>query len=61
MADAPHCEELLKSLGEFVGKMDAALATFWHPAAHRHLVSHVYVTHRHLVSHIYVTGRLLCK
>ena len=31
----PHAPELLQSLGAYLGKMDKALATFDHPAAHR--------------------------
>jgi 4-aminobutyrate aminotransferase-like enzyme/Ser/Thr protein kinase RdoA (MazF antagonist) len=31
----PHSPELLRSLGEFLGGMDAALTDFSHPAAHR--------------------------
>jgi 4-aminobutyrate aminotransferase-like enzyme/Ser/Thr protein kinase RdoA (MazF antagonist) len=33
----PHTRELLHSLGQFLGEMDAALADFSHPAAHREL------------------------
>jgi 4-aminobutyrate aminotransferase-like enzyme/Ser/Thr protein kinase RdoA (MazF antagonist) len=33
----PHSPELLQSLGEFLGAMDTALATFAHPAARREL------------------------
>jgi Ser/Thr protein kinase RdoA (MazF antagonist) len=33
----PHSPELLCSLGEFLGEMDAALADFSHPATHREL------------------------
>jgi 4-aminobutyrate aminotransferase-like enzyme/Ser/Thr protein kinase RdoA (MazF antagonist) len=33
----PHSPELLRNLGEFLGGMDAALADFSHPAAHREL------------------------
>src|SRR5580692_1893745 len=33
----PHAPELLRSLGEFLGEMDAALANFSHPATHREL------------------------
>jgi 4-aminobutyrate aminotransferase-like enzyme/Ser/Thr protein kinase RdoA (MazF antagonist) len=33
----PHSAELLQSLGEFLGAMDAALADFEHPAARREL------------------------
>jgi 4-aminobutyrate aminotransferase-like enzyme/Ser/Thr protein kinase RdoA (MazF antagonist) len=33
----PHSPELLESLGQFLGVMDAALADFWHPAARREL------------------------
>jgi len=33
----PHSPELLRSLGEFLGEMDAALRGFSHPAAHREL------------------------
>jgi 4-aminobutyrate aminotransferase-like enzyme/Ser/Thr protein kinase RdoA (MazF antagonist) len=33
----PHSPELLRSLGEFLGEMDAALADFSHPATHREL------------------------
>jgi 4-aminobutyrate aminotransferase-like enzyme/Ser/Thr protein kinase RdoA (MazF antagonist) len=33
----PHSPELLQSLGEFLGAMDAALADFAHPAARREL------------------------
>ncbi len=33
----PHSSELLRSLGEFLGQMDVALADFSHPAAHREL------------------------
>src|SRR5580704_6791689 len=33
----PHTPELLGSLGQFLGSMDAALADFSHPAAHREL------------------------
>jgi Ser/Thr protein kinase RdoA (MazF antagonist) len=33
----PHTPELLRSLGEFLGEMDVALADFSHPAAHREL------------------------
>ncbi len=33
----PHSPELLRSLGQFLGEMDAALADFSHPAAHREL------------------------
>jgi 4-aminobutyrate aminotransferase-like enzyme/Ser/Thr protein kinase RdoA (MazF antagonist) len=33
----PHSPELLRSLGEFLGEIDAALADFSHPAAHREL------------------------
>ena len=33
----PHAPELLRNLGEFLGEMDAALADFSHPAAHRDL------------------------
>ena len=32
-----HSPELLRSLGEFLGEMDAALADFSHPATHREL------------------------
>jgi 4-aminobutyrate aminotransferase-like enzyme/Ser/Thr protein kinase RdoA (MazF antagonist) len=31
----PHTEELLEDLGRFVGRLDAALAGFDHPAVHR--------------------------
>lgn len=31
----PHTSELLRSLGQFLGEMDAALADFSHPSAHR--------------------------
>ncbi len=34
---SPHTPELLRSLGQFLGQMDAALADFSHPAAHRDL------------------------
>ena len=34
---SPHTPELLRSLGEFLGVMDDALADFSHPAAHREL------------------------
>ncbi|MGH9742631.1 MAG: aminotransferase class III-fold pyridoxal phosphate-dependent enzyme, partial [Candidatus Acidiferrum sp.] len=34
---SPHSPEFLKSLGQFLGEMDAALADFSHPAAHREL------------------------
>src|SRR6266566_2456534 len=38
LADAcPHTPELLGDLGRFLGKMDAALQSFAHPAAHREL------------------------
>jgi 4-aminobutyrate aminotransferase-like enzyme/Ser/Thr protein kinase RdoA (MazF antagonist) len=33
----PHSPELLRNLGQFLGKMDAALADFSHPATHRAL------------------------
>jgi 4-aminobutyrate aminotransferase-like enzyme/Ser/Thr protein kinase RdoA (MazF antagonist) len=33
----PHTPELFGSLGQFLGEMDAALADFSHPAAHREL------------------------
>jgi 4-aminobutyrate aminotransferase-like enzyme/Ser/Thr protein kinase RdoA (MazF antagonist) len=33
----PHSPELLRSLGQFLGETDAALADFSHPAAHREL------------------------
>ena len=33
----PHTPELLRSLGQFLGEMDAALVDFTHPAAHREL------------------------
>ncbi len=33
----PHTPELLRSLGQFLGEMDAALTDFSHPAAHREL------------------------
>jgi 4-aminobutyrate aminotransferase-like enzyme/Ser/Thr protein kinase RdoA (MazF antagonist) len=33
----PHTPELLHSLGQFLGAMDAALGDFSHPAAHREL------------------------
>jgi len=33
----PHSPELLHNLGQFLGKMDAALADFSHPATHRAL------------------------
>jgi 4-aminobutyrate aminotransferase-like enzyme/Ser/Thr protein kinase RdoA (MazF antagonist) len=33
----PHTPELLRSLGLFLGEMDAALADFSHPAVHREL------------------------
>jgi 4-aminobutyrate aminotransferase-like enzyme/Ser/Thr protein kinase RdoA (MazF antagonist) len=33
----PHTPELLRSLGQFLGEMDVALADFSHPAAHREL------------------------
>src|SRR5580700_2435416 len=33
----PHTLELLHNLGQFLGEMDAALADFSHPAAHREL------------------------
>jgi 4-aminobutyrate aminotransferase-like enzyme/Ser/Thr protein kinase RdoA (MazF antagonist) len=33
----PHSPELLGSLGQFLGEMDAALTDFSHPAAHREL------------------------
>jgi 4-aminobutyrate aminotransferase-like enzyme/Ser/Thr protein kinase RdoA (MazF antagonist) len=33
----PHTPELLRSLGSFLGEMDAALADFSHPAVHREL------------------------
>jgi 4-aminobutyrate aminotransferase-like enzyme/Ser/Thr protein kinase RdoA (MazF antagonist) len=33
----PHTPELLRSLGRFLGEMDAALTNFSHPAAHREL------------------------
>jgi 4-aminobutyrate aminotransferase-like enzyme/Ser/Thr protein kinase RdoA (MazF antagonist) len=33
----PHSPELLRSLGQFLGEMDAALTDFSHPAAHREL------------------------
>ena len=33
----PHSPELLRSLGQFLGEMDVALADFAHPAAHREL------------------------
>jgi 4-aminobutyrate aminotransferase-like enzyme/Ser/Thr protein kinase RdoA (MazF antagonist) len=33
----PHSPELLRSLGEFLGEMDAALRDFSHPAVHREL------------------------
>jgi 4-aminobutyrate aminotransferase-like enzyme/Ser/Thr protein kinase RdoA (MazF antagonist) len=33
----PHSPDLLRSLGHFLGEMDAALADFSHPAAHREL------------------------
>jgi 4-aminobutyrate aminotransferase-like enzyme/Ser/Thr protein kinase RdoA (MazF antagonist) len=33
----PHSDELLTSLGHLLGEMDAALADFSHPAAHREL------------------------
>jgi 4-aminobutyrate aminotransferase-like enzyme/Ser/Thr protein kinase RdoA (MazF antagonist) len=34
---SPHSPELLRSLGEFLGEMDAALTDFSHPATHREL------------------------
>jgi 4-aminobutyrate aminotransferase-like enzyme/Ser/Thr protein kinase RdoA (MazF antagonist) len=33
----PHSPELLRSLGQFLGEMDTALADFSHPATHREL------------------------
>src|SRR5216683_1079728 len=33
----PHSPELLEDVGRFLGKMDAALQSFTHPAAHREL------------------------
>ena len=33
----PHTPELLRSLGQFLGEMDSALADFSHPAAHSEL------------------------
>jgi 4-aminobutyrate aminotransferase-like enzyme/Ser/Thr protein kinase RdoA (MazF antagonist) len=33
----PHSPELLRDLGRFLGEMDAALQSFWHPAAQREL------------------------
>jgi Ser/Thr protein kinase RdoA (MazF antagonist) len=33
----PHSQDLLGSLGRFLGEMDAALADFSHPATHREL------------------------
>jgi Ser/Thr protein kinase RdoA (MazF antagonist) len=33
----PHTPELLRSLGQFLAEMDAALVDFSHPAAHREL------------------------
>jgi len=33
----PHAPEVLRSLGQFLGEMDAALKDFSHPAAHREL------------------------
>jgi 4-aminobutyrate aminotransferase-like enzyme/Ser/Thr protein kinase RdoA (MazF antagonist) len=33
----PHSPELLRNLGQFLGKMDAALTDFSHPATHREL------------------------
>jgi 4-aminobutyrate aminotransferase-like enzyme/Ser/Thr protein kinase RdoA (MazF antagonist) len=33
----PHSDEILSSLGHLLGEMDAALADFSHPAAHREL------------------------
>ncbi len=33
----PHADEILTSLGRLLGEMDAALADFSHPAAHREL------------------------
>src|SRR5690348_13802915 len=33
----PHSPELLRSLGQFLGEMDAALLSFSHPSAHREL------------------------
>lgn len=33
----PHARELLRSLGTFLGQLDAALEDFSHPAAHREL------------------------
>ncbi|MGC2674031.1 MAG: phosphotransferase, partial [Candidatus Acidiferrum sp.] len=33
----PHTPELLRTLGHFLGDLDAALADFSHPAAHREL------------------------
>jgi len=33
----PHTPELLRSLGQFLGEMDAALVDFTHPAAYREL------------------------
>jgi len=33
----PHAPELLRSLGQFLGQMDATLSDFSHPAAHREL------------------------
>jgi 4-aminobutyrate aminotransferase-like enzyme/Ser/Thr protein kinase RdoA (MazF antagonist) len=33
----PHSRELLRSLGRFLGRLDAALADFMHPAAQREL------------------------
>ncbi|HUE42065.1 MAG TPA: aminotransferase class III-fold pyridoxal phosphate-dependent enzyme, partial [Candidatus Sulfotelmatobacter sp.] len=33
----PHSPELLRSLGQFLGEMDAALSDFSHPAVHRDL------------------------
>lgn len=33
----PHPRELLSSIGQFLGEVDAALADFSHPAAHREL------------------------
>eukprot|EP00854_Cymbomonas_tetramitiformis_P011691 gene11691-13805_t len=38
MSEVNHDDEFLRSLGEFVGKMDAALDSFWHVGAHRFLV-----------------------
>eukprot|EP00976_Prorocentrum_cordatum_P037052 753296-Prorocentrum_minimum.AAC.1 len=35
MAEVPQDGDFLSNLGGHVGAMDAAMATFWHPAAHR--------------------------